>query len=88
MQCLWPSTKATRRKTLATAVLLASLNGVLAWSAVTSPSAVVLHRKPLTQLEKTLRRVPAHISEFAPVFEPLALSKCGDIRPPEAFIRV
>jgi len=42
--------------------------------------------KPLTQAEKTLRRVPAHISEFAPVAEPLALSKCGDVRPPEALL--
>jgi TonB family protein len=37
-------------------------------------------------LERTLRRVPAHISEFAPVAEPLALPKCGSVRPPEALL--
>jgi TonB family protein len=84
MQCLWPSTKGTR-KALATAVLSAGLSGVVAWSAVSSP-VVVTRRKPLTQVEKSLRRVPAHISEFAPVSEPLALSKCGDVRPPEALL--
>jgi TonB family protein len=37
-------------------------------------------------MEKKLRGVPAHISEFAPVSEPLALAKCGDVRPPEALL--
>ncbi len=44
------------------------------------------HRPALAQLEKTLDRVPAHISEFSPVAEPLALPKCGDVRPPEALL--
>jgi TonB family protein len=44
------------------------------------------NRVPITQLEKTLRRVPAHISEFAPVSQPLALAKCGNVRPPEALL--
>jgi TonB family protein len=67
---------------------LAALSSVLAWCAVTSPSPsrVVPYRVPLTQLEKTLRRVPAHISEFSPVSEPLALPKCGNVRPPEALL--
>ncbi len=88
MQCLWPSTKATSRTVLATVVSLAALNGLLAWCAVTSPSSfrVIPHRVALTQLEKTLRRAPAHISEFSPVSEPLALPKCGDVRPPEALL--
>ena len=75
-------------KALVAAVLLAGLGGVLAWCAVTppSPSRVIPHRVPLTQLEETLRRVPAHISEFAPVSEPLALPKCGNVRPPEALL--
>ena len=30
--------------------------------------------------------MPAHISEFAPVAEPLALPKCGRVRPPEALL--
>lgn len=67
-------------------VFVAAVSGVLAWCAATSSSAVVPHRPPLTQLEKGLRRVPAHISEFAPVSEPLALSKCNDARPPEALL--
>jgi TonB family protein len=88
MQCLWPSTKTTSRKALVAAVSLAGLGGVLAWCAVTSPSPlrVVPHGVPLTQLERTLRRAPAHISEFSPVSEPLAVAKCGDVRPPEALL--
>jgi TonB family protein len=34
----------------------------------------------------TLRRAPAHISEFPPLSEPLALPKCGNVRPPEALL--
>jgi len=90
MQCLWPSTKATSRSALAAAVLLAGLSGVLAWCSVTSaaasPSTIIPRRTPLTQLEKNLRRMPAHISKFSPVSEPLALPKCGRVRPPEALL--
>ncbi len=88
MKCLSPSTKTMSRKALASAVSLAGLSGVLAWSAVTSPSPsrVIPRRAPLTQLEKILRRLPAHISEFSPVSEPLALPKCGNVRPPEALL--
>ena len=88
MQCLWPSKKMTSRKALAAVVSLAGLSCVLAWCAATSPSPsrVIPHRTPLTQLEKTLRRVPAHISEFSPVSQPLALPKCGTLRPPEALL--
>jgi TonB family protein len=70
------------------AVSLAGLSGVLAWCAVTprSPLRVVPHGVPLTQLEQTLRRAPAHISEFSPASEPLAVAKCGDVRPPEALL--
>jgi TonB family protein len=88
MKCLWPSTKPTSRAARGAVVSLAALSSVLAWCAVTSrsPSRVTPHRVPLTQLEKTLRRVPAHISEFSPVSEPLALPKCGNVRPPEALL--
>src|ERR1039457_2180981 len=86
MKCLWPRTKMTIGKVLAAAMLMAGLSGVLAWCAVTAPSRVIPPRIPLSQLEKHLRRVPAHISEFAPVSEPLALPKCGDVRPPEALL--
>lgn len=40
----------------------------------------------LAQAESILRRVPAHISEFNPVSEPLALPKCGQVSPPEALL--
>lgn len=67
---------------------MAVLSSVVAWCAATSPSPsrVMPRRISLTQLEKTLRRVPAHISEFSPVSEPLALPKCGNVRPPEALL--
>lgn len=89
MQYLWPSTsRKTTRKALAAALSLASLSGLLAWCAVTSPSParVIPPRVPLTQLEQNLRRVPAHMSEFSPVSEPLALPRCGSVRPPEALL--
>jgi TonB family protein len=88
MKCLWPGTKVTSRTALAAVVSMAALSSVLAWCAATppSPSRVMPRRVPLTQLEKTLRRVPAHISEFSPVSEPLALPKCGTVRPPEALL--
>jgi TonB family protein len=80
--------KTARRKALAAVVLLVSLSDVLAWCAVTSPSpsTVISHRTPVTQLEKTLRRVPAHISDFSTLWEQLALPKCGNIRLPEALL--
>jgi len=91
MQCLWPSTKTTSRKALAAGVVvagifLAGFSGVLAWCSVTSPSTISPRHIPLTQREKNLRRMPAHISEFAPTSEPLALPKCGHVRPPEALL--
>ncbi len=86
MPCGWPSTKTTIGKALAAAVSLAGLSAVFAWCSVASPSRVSPHRTPLTPLEETLRRVPAHISEFSPVSEPLALPKCGKVRPPEALL--
>jgi TonB family protein len=88
MQCLSARTKATGRKALAALLSLAGLSGAFAWCTVMSPTSarVVAERTSLTQLEKKLYRVPAHISEFAPVSEPLALPKCGDVRPPEALL--
>ncbi len=73
-------------KAVAAAVSLAGFSGVLAWCVVASPSRVIPHRIPLTQSEEKLRRVPAHISQFSPVSEPLALPKCGNVRPPEALL--
>jgi TonB family protein len=79
---------------LAAAVLLAGLGCVRAWCVVTSEatssssssSRVISPRVSLAQLEKSLRRVPAHISEFSPMLQPLALPRCGSVRPPEALL--
>jgi TonB family protein len=89
MKWLWPSTKIKTVESLplaAAVVLLAGLCCISGWCAVTPPSTTVPPRVPLAQREKNLRRAPAHISEFAPVSEPLALPKCGQVRPPEALL--
>jgi len=70
---------------LAAAMPLVAFGAVFAWCSLPS-ATIVPHDPPLTQLEKSLRRVPAHISEFSPVSEPLALPKCGSVRPPEALL--
>jgi TonB family protein len=59
---------------------------VLAWCTPTSPVRVSPLQTPLATSERQLARVPAHISEFNTVSEPLALPKCGDVRPPEALL--
>jgi TonB family protein len=64
----------------------AGLICVLAWCATTSTSSPIPRRVPLAQRESALRRVSAHISEFSPVSEPLALPKCGSLHPPEALL--
>jgi TonB family protein len=79
-------TRGLKHKKITAVMTLVSLAASIAWSVVTPPSTVTLHRMPLTQLEKTLRRVPAHISEFSPVSAPLALPLCGNVRPPEALL--
>ena len=86
MECLWPSTKATIRKLFAAVVALVALSSVSGRGAITSPSTTVPYSTPLAQQEKALRRVPSHISEFSQLSEPLALPKCGDLRPPEALL--
>ena len=67
-------------------IVVLVLSGVLAWSSAVAPLRVNPHRIPLSQSERWLRRVPAHISEFNPMSEPLALSKCENVRPPEALL--
>jgi len=62
-----------------------ALVALLAWCAVASPS-IVNPAQSLAETEKTLQREPAHISEFSPVSEPLALPKCGRVRQPEALL--
>lgn len=78
--------KITIVRMLATVISLAGVSCVLCWGAVVSEPRVSAGRLSLAQFEETLRRVPAHISEFSPVSEPLALPKCGDVRPPEALL--
>lgn len=95
MQCLWPSAKKLAKtapaktavaRAVAAALLLVSVGSVLAWCALPYSSRVDPNRRALAQFEATLRRVPAHISEFSPMAEPMALPQCGDVRPPEALL--
>ena len=74
------------RKTAVALIFLSGLNGMLGWSATSYPSRVAVDRLPLAQWEDQLRRIPAHLSEFSPVSEPLAIPRCGDVRPPEALV--
>ena len=71
-------------RTLAASLFMTGLGVALGWSATSSSSRVEVARPVLAQLEDQLRRSPAHLSEFSPVSEPLALPRCGDVRPPEA----
>jgi hypothetical protein len=86
MQCLWPSTKGRIRRGFAVALLVAGVSGMLAWRDVTAASRVGSNHPPLTQLEKVLRRVPAHSSEFSLVARSSALPRCGNVHPPEALL--
>jgi len=64
------------------AVLLAvSEASRLVCSPSPSPSGVIPHRVPLTQLERPAT-CAAHISEFSPVSNRW-LAECGNVRPPE-----
>lgn len=72
------------RKAAALVAMLAALGSALAWCATPSPSRVVSDQTPLNRLEERLRRMPVHLSEFSPVSQPLAVPRCGDVRPPEA----
>jgi len=76
-----------KRKTLAAVLALVCLSAAFAWCATSTVSSRVVPRGiPLAQREQALRRVPAHISEFNPVSEPLALPKCSNVRAPEALL--
>ena len=70
--------------------LWAALGSCFVWCtpAWGSPSTwrVSTMRLPSGEMERQLSRVPAHISEFNPVSEPLALPRCGNVRPPEALL--
>jgi TonB family protein len=73
-------------KTLAAGFLMVGVGAVVGWSATSDPSRVNAAQTSFSHLEQQLRRVPAHISEFTPVAEPLAIPRCGDVRPPEALV--
>ncbi len=66
------------------AALLTVFAGISGWCAAPATSRVALDRAPLTRREQRLRHVPVHASEFSPLAEPLALSRCSASRPPEA----
>ena len=84
MKCLRPAKRTIIGKVLAGAALLVVLGIGVAFRVAASSQRVVLLRTP--QWEQNLRRMPAHISEFVSVSEPLVLSGCGDVRPPEALL--
>ena len=73
-------------KTLATSLVMVGLCAAPGRSVTSHSSRVALDRPTLTKLEVQLRRLPAHLSEFSPVSEPLALPRCGDVHPPEALV--
>lgn len=67
---------------IAAILSLTGLGCMFLWTAVMSVSGIAPPGIP----PPSLSRVPAHISEFAPVSQALAVPKCGDIRPPEALL--
>ena len=73
-------------KVLVTSALFAALGSGMAGRVAACSRDSVLFPTQLTQREQNLRRMPAHISEFVPVFQPLTSSRCGDVRPPEALL--
>lgn len=66
---------------IAAMLSLTGLGCMFLWTAVMSVSGIAPSRIP-----RPLSRIPAHISEFAPVSQALAVPKCGDIHPPEALL--
>jgi|SRR4051812_18904639 len=71
------------RVTLALVIVVAAIPG---WSATPNSCRVTVERAALSEWESELGRTPAHLSEFSPVSEPLAIPRCGDVRPPEALV--
>lgn len=73
-------------KKLALSVLLWVLTAAIAWCSASVSTRVNPERGSLAGSESNLRRVPAHISEFTPFAEPLALPRCGSNIPPEPLL--
>src|ERR1700722_7391529 len=86
MKCLWPSTYKRIVYSIAVILSLTGLGCIFLWTAVMTVSRVVPQHSPLGQSEKNLSRIPAHISEFAPLAQALAQAKCGNVSPPEALL--
>ena len=74
------------QKALAPGLALLIFGSVFASSSAVLPLRIGPPHTPLSQSECCLRRVPAHISEFAPISGPLTLPKCGNVRQPEALL--
>jgi TonB family protein len=72
------------RKRQKIVAVLAVLVSAVAWCATPYQSRVIVDQTSLTRLEEPLHRMPVHLSEFSPVSAPLAVPRCGDVRPPEA----
>jgi hypothetical protein len=86
MPCLWPTSSRRAAYSIAAILSLTGLGCIFLWTAVLTVSRVTPHRNQLARSEKMLSRVPAHISEFAPVSPVLALPKCGSLSLPEALL--
>ncbi len=84
MKCLWTSSRVSKKAVAA--VALAGISCFLALYPLDPRLTLVPHRNRFTKPEKTLSIAPAHISEFAPVSELLALPKCGSVSPPQALL--
>jgi len=101
MKRLWPSmknpdgavprikkvtTRSAVAKVIASIFLLAFLSRVPAWSSSVELSRVDPQPGYLAESERSLRRAPAHVSEFTPMSAPLAVARCANVRPPEALL--
>jgi TonB family protein len=73
-------------RTLATSLVMVGLCAMPGRSATSYWSRVAFDQPALAEREDRLQRLPAHLSEFSPVSEPLAMPRCGDVRPPEALV--
>lgn len=80
MRCLWP--------TFTTAIVCLLGVGALTLTVGVSgaPSSTSISMPPLDAREQSLRRTPAHRSEFAPIYAVAVSSTCADTRLPEALL--
>ena len=73
------------RGLLGTGLVIVGLGvGILGWCSTPQRTPVGTAQANLARAEQSLRRIPIHISEFTPMSEPMAIPRCGDVRPPEA----